>query len=80
MSKHLRGNAERLASCDQPHRFKAIQGNPYRYVCERCGGEISESEAAWYAVGLNHGRTRCPHCKRRVPTNVCPYCGGDIAK
>lgn len=74
-------NAELLEGCPKPHRFRAHPHNPLRYTCEVCGGEVTETAAAWYARGLNDGgRVECPECKRQIPNGCCPYCGGDLPK
>lgn len=49
-------NKRQLESCTG-HAFVAagpINGVP-QFICERCCGEVSESERDWYERGLEHG-------------------------
>jgi hypothetical protein len=53
-------NSERLNSCRKPHKFqvpvRTITGFLAGWLCESCGGYVTDAERRWYAQGLTHGR------------------------
>ena len=49
-------NKRKLNTCSRPHTFAPANQQLFsRYVCSKCGGEVSLMEAIWYKRGMEDG-------------------------
>ena len=58
----VRANQARLDACAGPHDFRPEDPPPKidmrRYVCAKCGGDVTSVNKLWYDRGLEHAKAK----------------------